>query len=125
MFQRVREAASVEYDTEARWESQNKLIPLGVITYATDTHVIKIGDGTSHYMDLPIRIHKVLTPSEKSMLENVNLPNGVVQLTNEGVVEPSLFMGAVSSAISSNLAAHDGAQLAHPFFKESHSGAYK
>lgn len=117
MFKKVRQAASVEYDTDSEWSSKNKLIPLGVITYATDTHVIKIGDGVSRYTDLPVRVNKVLTSSEKAMLESVNLAGGVVRLTDGGVIDTSLYMDAVSSSIASALQAHDSAELAHPFLR--------
>lgn len=39
--------------TAASWTSQNPIVQGGEIGYETDTGMAKIGDGTSHWVDLP------------------------------------------------------------------------
>ena len=40
-------------DTAARWAAANPVIPDGQFCYEKDTLQFKIGNGTSHYADLP------------------------------------------------------------------------
>lgn len=41
-------------DTEAHWVTSNYLLAAGEIGFSTDTNTIKVGNGTSHWVDLPI-----------------------------------------------------------------------
>lgn len=58
------------HDTSANWTSNNPILMVGEIGYETDTHKMKFGDGTSHYIDLPYvvtdGIENYLTKDEAS-----------------------------------------------------------
>lgn len=40
--------------TQAQWEAIPAVVPSGLVVYAIDTTVVKIGDGTHAYVDLPV-----------------------------------------------------------------------
>lgn len=40
--------------TQTAWNNTNIIVPLGVVVYAPDTTVIKMGDGVSTYANLPV-----------------------------------------------------------------------
>lgn len=46
------EYAIIQVRTAAQWASLNPVLPLGTFGYASDTRVLKIGDGTTAWNDL-------------------------------------------------------------------------
>ena len=40
-------------DTEANWQSYNPILMKGEVAFSTDIYNLKIGDGVSHWIDLP------------------------------------------------------------------------
>ena len=40
-------------DTEANWQLYNPILLKGEVAFSTDNYNLKIGDGVSHWADLP------------------------------------------------------------------------
>ena len=67
--------------TQAVWNSITIPVPAGMVVYATDTTVVKMGDGVTIYANLPT----LFTISQITSLQNMytNLTNSVATLTTE------------------------------------------
>lgn len=79
------------FATSTEWESVNPIIPNGVMVFATDSKEFRIGDGTSHYMDIEPDIKQTLTAEQKALIENADSPNGVLVLDVDGKIDFSMF----------------------------------
>jgi hypothetical protein len=62
--------------TEAQWVTSNYLLADGEIGFSTDTNTVKMGNGTSHWVDLPILFETEFLPLHGTA-DNSLLLNGV------------------------------------------------
>jgi len=84
-------------DTEAVLSSTNPVPLANQPVIATDTGIIKIGDGTTPWNLLPVRIDAVLTQAEKTMLVNKNAANGVAVIGEDGRLSMDLMPTAIAA----------------------------
>lgn len=67
-----------KYDTAANWTSNNPILLAGEIAIESDTNLIKIGNGTSHWNDLAyvnlINNMSASTSSDIEYLESTGTP---------------------------------------------------
>lgn len=82
-------------DTKANWEALNLIIPKGLLCLENDNSYLKLGDGVTHWNDLPYRAQECFTLNYKWMLDNPNVPNGVVVADAAGLLAddqiPAIF----------------------------------
>lgn len=103
-------AVGISVDTTANWTSSNPVLPKGLMALDSDTGVIKIGDGVTAYLSLPVRIDATLTQAHRAMLDAANTSMGVVQLDAGGQIPMNLMpSGVVSGAVKfvADIAARD------------------
>lgn len=103
-------ALGISVDTASNWSTVNPILPKGTMAMASDTGVIKVGDGVAHYNDLAVRVDATLTQAQRVMLDKVNTANGVVQLDATGAIPMSLMpSGVVSGSVKfvADIAARD------------------
>lgn len=43
----------IRVDTAANWTASDPILALGELSYTSDTHLLKVGDGASHWSTLP------------------------------------------------------------------------
>lgn len=106
----LKAAVSFATDTAANWATEDPIVLLGMPTLDTTNGIVKIGDGVSRYSELPVRIDATLTQAQRTMLDNVNAANGVVQLSGDGKITMDMLpSGVVSGAIKfvADIAARD------------------
>lgn len=73
-------------DTQANWELHNPIIPTGVLCLESNTKYIKIGDGVSHWNDLSYLVQECFTTTYKALLDNPNIPNGLIMADAAGKI---------------------------------------
>lgn len=103
-------AVGISVDTTANWTASNPVLPKGLMALDSDTGVIKIGDGVTAYLSLPVRIDATLTQAHRAMLDAANTSMGVVQLDAGGQIPMNLMpSGVVSGAVKfvADIAARD------------------
>lgn len=83
----------------ADWQLKNPILPMAVMSYESDTGIIKIGDGVTPYNSLAVAIDEVLTPFQKALLDNAGLANGVVVLDENGKVPLSALPEQLHGAV--------------------------
>lgn len=103
-------AVGISVDTTTNWTTVNPILLKGQMALDSVTGTIKIGDGVTAYNSLPVRVDATLTQAQRTMLDNVNTANGVVQLDGTGRIGMDLLpTGVVSGAVKfvENIAARD------------------
>lgn len=80
--------------TQADFMAGNYVIKDGVVVTEKDTGMSKIGDGVTPYASLPY-ISEILTPAEKSLVENPNTPNSTVKLDSTGGIPSGVLANTV------------------------------
>jgi hypothetical protein len=71
-------------DTEAHWVTSNYLLAAGEIGVSTDTNTVKVGNGSTHWVDLPILFETEFLPlhgkaDDSSLLNGVDGSNYITQ----------------------------------------------
>lgn len=98
-FQTIKALAAICSDTLANWTAKNPVLPVGVLTYETDTGKVKVGNGTDHFVDTPYLIEESLTPEAAALLANAGKANGVAVLDAAGKIAldnlPDVIRGSV------------------------------
>jgi len=67
----------IRRDSSTNWSNINPVLAEGELGYETDTHKLKVGDGQTHWLDLPYYV----TNDKVNELKNINIggPNGSIQ----------------------------------------------
>ena len=65
--------------TKAEWEAENPIVPDRVLIWETDTLVVKIGDGKTHYNDLLDRMTSGKAPRVSEETDNWQVWNVVTR----------------------------------------------
>jgi len=103
-------AVGISVDTTTNWTTVNPILLKGQMALDSVTGTIKVGDGVTAYNSLPVRVDATLTQAQRTMLDNVNVANGVVQLDGTGAIPMDLMpAGVVSGAVKfvADIAARD------------------
>lgn len=69
--------------TKAEWEAENPIVPDRVLTWETDTLVVKIGNGKTHYNDLLDRMVSGKSPRISEGTDNWEIWNVVTRQWND------------------------------------------
>jgi len=77
--------------TQTVWNTITIPIPAGLVVYATDTTALKIGDGSTLYVNLPV----ILTLNTLT-----TMVNAITSVEAGGVVTPSEMAGAIATAMT-------------------------
>lgn len=73
-------------DIKSNWETVNPIIPNGVLALEDDTGFIKLGDGVTHWNALGYSVQECFTTTYKSLLDNPNIPNGLIMADAAGKI---------------------------------------
>ena len=90
--------------TSSEWETQNPILPANMMAYASDTKVIKIGDGVHKYSELPVfftqgmvdtvqHVRFVADIAERDALEDKNGLVVVYDTTADPTVDDNMMAG--------------------------------
>jgi hypothetical protein len=85
--------------TKTVWDIENSVLPEGMAGWESDTRKLKIGDGTSTWMELPYVVDATLTEDQLELLNDINLTNGIVVLDTNGLIPLDVLPDQVKTHI--------------------------